>query len=211
MKIYGFSGLGADKRVFEYLQFEDEFIPIDWIEPRKNERLEDYALRLAEIINTEEKFGLLGLSFGGLIAVEISKNLKPQFTILISSVETRKDLPLLYRILGKSKILKILPKTLFKPPKKLAYYFFGAKHKKLLQSIINDADLGFVKWATQELLTWRNETKINNCLKIVGDKDHALPPKKANQQMIVKGGKHFMIVDKAAEVSNIIKTVLKNF
>lgn len=153
MKIYGISGLGADKRVFEYLKFEDEFVPIDWITPHKNESLENYALRLSKIINTKEQFGLLGLSFGGLIAVEISKQLKPQCTILISSVETRKDLPLIYRVLGKSKLLKIIPPSFFKPPKKLAYYFFGAKNKALLQSIINEADLRFVKWATQALLT----------------------------------------------------------
>ena len=36
MKIYGISGLGADKRVFKYLKLDFDFIPIDWIDPLKD-------------------------------------------------------------------------------------------------------------------------------------------------------------------------------
>ena len=65
MKIYGISGLGADQRVFKYLKLDCEFIPIDWITPLKRESIENYALRLAQVIDTNEAFGILGVSFGG--------------------------------------------------------------------------------------------------------------------------------------------------
>lgn len=39
MKIYGISGLGADKRVFQFLTLNYEFISIDWITPNKNETI----------------------------------------------------------------------------------------------------------------------------------------------------------------------------
>ena len=40
-----------------------------------------YAKRMAGKINTEEEFGILGVSFGGLVAVEMSKILKPKMTV----------------------------------------------------------------------------------------------------------------------------------
>ena len=87
MKVYGISGLGADKRVFEKLTLDLELIPIDWITPYKNERIEDYAKRLSKKIDKKEEFIIIGVSFGGLIATEISKILKSKLTILISSAE----------------------------------------------------------------------------------------------------------------------------
>ena len=49
MKIYGISGLGADKRVFEYLTLDYQFIPIDWIKPEDKETIEEYSLRLSPL------------------------------------------------------------------------------------------------------------------------------------------------------------------
>jgi len=52
MKLYGISGLGADKRVFQYLKLNCELISIDWIEAKASENIEAYSLRLSEKINT---------------------------------------------------------------------------------------------------------------------------------------------------------------
>jgi len=147
MKLYGISGLGADERVFNYLELEVELLPISWIPVQKNESIESYAKRLSLVINQEEDFGILGVSFGGLIAVEISKKMDPQLTILVSSVETTSQLPFLHRAFGKLGILPLLPTLLFKPPKILANILFGAKNKLLLNQIIEDTDLDFAKWA----------------------------------------------------------------
>jgi len=77
MKIYCISGLGADRRVFKNLKLEAELIFVDWIIPKKKEHISSYASRLATVINQDEEFGLLGVSFGGLIAVEMNKVLIP--------------------------------------------------------------------------------------------------------------------------------------
>lgn len=67
--LYIFSGLGADKRVFNYLDFSKYNTTfIDWINPFENESIEDYAKRLTSQI-TSEKPILIGLSFGGIMAV----------------------------------------------------------------------------------------------------------------------------------------------
>ena len=193
MKIYAISGLGADKRVFQFLKLKHEFIPIDWIDPLKNESIAEYAKRFSSVIDTSEKFCVLGVSFGGLIAVEISKFLKPELTILISSAETRQEIPLIYRILGKTKIVKIIPAKLLNPPRWMAKILFGTKKVALLNEILDDADLKFTKWAVQELSTWQNEQKVEKVLKIVGTKDKLIPLKNEENIQLIKGGGHLMI------------------
>lgn len=210
MKLYGISGLGADKRVFKYLTLDCELIPIEWIEPSKEETIEDYSIRFSRVINTNEKFGIIGVSFGGLIAVELSKRLKPQLTILISSAETKKELRTIYQIIGKSKLLKFIPQIFFDPPRIIATWLFGAKKKKLLKQILDDTDLKFAKWAVNELVNWKNEEILSNqILKIGGTNDKLIPPKKGEYQRLINKGEHFMIVDRADEISQIINAEIK--
>ena len=104
MKLYAISGLGADERVFQFLKLNHKLIPLPWLTPEKNESIEKYAKRMAEMINTEDEFGILGLSFGGLVAVELSKLLNPKVTVLISSAETKDGLRSLYKLVGKTGI-----------------------------------------------------------------------------------------------------------
>ncbi|GAB5466057.1 MAG: hypothetical protein Kapaf2KO_14930 [Candidatus Kapaibacteriales bacterium] len=210
MKIYGISGLGADKRVFDYLDLEHPLIPIEWIEPKTGESLKDYSHRLSKAIDLDSEFALLGVSFGGLVAIEISKQLNPKMTIIISSIKKKNDLRCIYQIVGKLGLLKLLPKSLFSPPKFIAKYVFGANNKKLLYSILDDTDLNFAKWAVSRLLGWDNEDKIKNLLHIHGSKDKLIPLKNANKVEIIKEGEHFMVVDKAREISEKINHHLQN-
>ena len=94
------------------------------------------------------------------------------------------------------------------PPKAIAYYLFGAQNKKLLNSILNDTDLTFTKWAIRELLNWKNLSSLQNLIKVSGTKDKLLPPKGDNNILIDKG-EHFMIVDRAKEVSDLINEKIK--
>lgn len=212
MKIFAISGLGADRRVYDYLTLEHELIPIDWIKPEGKEGIEHYSKRLIDLYNigVDEDFGLMGVSFGGLIAVEIAKQHKPKFTILVSSVETKDELSALLKLVGKSRLLEILPEKLFNPPKALAHFMFGTDKKELLNSILDDADLGFTKWAISQLLNWQNETKIPHLIKIGGSKDKMLPPEGENIT-IIDQGEHFMIVDRAQEISKVLNEKIKEY
>ncbi len=210
MKIYGLSGLGADERVFDYLKLDHEFVSIDWIEPLKNESIVDFSKRLLYVIDTSKKFCLLGVSFGGLIAVEISKILNPTLTFLISSIETKHDLPLFLRWIGNSNLTKLIPVQLFDPPRRITHYFFGTKQTKLLNNILDDVDLNFAKWAISELLNWQNESRSKSVIKINGTDDKLIPPIGNSKMKLIKGGSHFMIVDRAQEISDIINRSIKS-
>jgi pimeloyl-ACP methyl ester carboxylesterase len=100
-KIYLFPGLGADERVFVNLDlsgFEPVFI--QWIQPLKNETIEAYALRLTEQI-PDENPSLIGVSFGGMIAVEVAKHIPAEKVILISSAKNGNEIPGYYPLAGK--------------------------------------------------------------------------------------------------------------
>lgn len=205
MKIFAISGLGADHRVFEFLTLNHELIPVEWIKPNKKESIIAYSKRLIKEykIDKEENYGVMGVSFGGLIAVEISKILNPKVTILISSVATRNELSGILKLFGKSQLIGIIPKQFLNPPKFIAHYMFGTKNKELLNAILNDTDLDFTKWAIRVLLNWQNESELTHLIKISGVKDKMLPPK-GKTNILVENGQHFMIVDKAEEISKII-------
>lgn len=209
MKIFAISGLGADERVFNYIDLETELIAVKWIKQLKGEELSEYAKRLIKTYRIKTEDIILGVSFGGLVAVEISKILKIK-TILISSVETKNELPLMYRFFGKTTICNYLPKRMYLPPRIIANYIFGAKNKNLLHKILDDTDLGFTKWAVNELINWNNEIKISIILKINGTKDKLIPVKLIQNATKIKDGEHFMIVDKANEINRLINHWIRN-
>lgn len=205
MKLYGIGGLGADRRVFQDLHLDLDFECIDWISPMGNESIEHYSKRLLQMINVDESFALLGGSFGGLVAVEICKIITPKVLILVSSAEVRKELHPMALFIGKLKILKFLPVLFFKPPKQIVRIVFDADNKNLLYDILRDTDPQFVKWALNELTSWENIERVKvPILKLIGDKDRLFPPLKASNSIFIDRGGHFMIVDRAKELSKAI-------
>src|ERR1044071_8566207 len=86
MTIYLLPGLGADERLFQYLNLgEHEVIPIHWITPTADDTIENYAAKIALQISGADSV-LIGQSFGGIMAVEIGKIMPFQKIIIISSM-----------------------------------------------------------------------------------------------------------------------------
>lgn len=216
MKAYFISGLGADKRIFSKLKLDPqiEVIHIEWIVPIKNESLRNYAKRLSFIIDVSNDFILVGVSFGGMIAVEISKVIAPRCTIIISSTLYSQDLPLLYRFAGKLQLVKLIPSWLIKSSNSLTQnFFFGTKsrsEKQLLRKIIADTDSRFLKWAIGSILSWRNSVRPNSLYHIHGTNDRILYSKSAKPDFAIGNGTHFMVYQNAGEISGIINNLHLN-
>ncbi len=210
MKVYAISGLGADRRVFSALNLDCDLEHIEWIAPLNlNERLEDYALRLSENIDFSEGVIVLAVSFGGLIATELNARKKIDSLILISSCDTHKGINPFFRYL--KFLIPLLPKRLLKPPLTLACWAFGTKQRSLLKTILNDSNLDFNKWAIYKLLNWTRERGAKNVLKINGANDKLIRPESDRNTVLIERGEHFMIVDRADEVSAIINRELNNY
>ncbi len=210
MKIYFLSGLGADSRVFKFLKLpaEHELIFIDWLTPEKNETLNHYAGRISTIIDTSSPFILVGMSFGGILATEVLDYVHPVKTILISSAPNRDQLPVLYKWAGALRLNKLIPSRMGNKPNPFIYRMFGIteeRDKKLLRDIITSTNTAFSKWAVNEIVNWKRLTSDPAIIRIHGTKDQVLPIIDFTPQYLIKDGGHFMIVNKADEISEILK------
>ena len=207
--IYIFSGLGADERVFKYLDFRGyDTTFIQWIAPLENETLEIYAGRISEKINTPNPI-LIGLSFGGMIAVEIGKIIQTKKIILIASAKGRKEIPWYFKLSNTSKIA--VPTKLMTQSNFVTNWLFGVhseQDNKLLAAILHDTDPAFMKWAIGQIATWKNKVIPDNITHIHGTADRILPIRFVQPDIIVQGGGHLMTVNKASEINGILKSIL---
>ena len=207
--MYLLSGLGADCRVFDFVAFDYcRVVNIAWISPEKSETIQEYARRLLAQITVKRPI-LVGVSFGGMMAIEIAKLVDTEKVLLISSVKTRFDLPAHFRLVGRLKLHRFFPVALFKMVNPITFWFFGATNAQecaLLKEIIIDTDDQFLKWAVVRILTWTNEDVPDNLVHIHGTRDRIFPLR--NAHIKVKDGGHLMIVSKAAEVSGVIKATI---
>lgn len=146
--------LEQTKRAFDLLDLSGYKIHhIEWIDPCSGESIEEYAKRLSGQLSKEKPI-LIGLSFGGMIAVEIGKQLETEKIILISSAKLKKDIP--SNLLTRSfKLQTLIPDHFLKKPNEILYWLFGVKsktEKAILRSIIEDTDTKFLRWAIDKIV-----------------------------------------------------------
>lgn len=212
MKVYFISGLAADSRVFKHIQLpgEYEIIFLDWIDPLKNESLSSYAGRLSQKIDASRPFALVGLSMGGMMAIEIAKRLPPVVTILLSSVPLSAHLPYYFSWAGRLRLYKVIPVGLLKSASILKRGLTPdtEEDKKILKQVIKDSNPGFIRWAMQAILSWDNKDIPQPCWHIHGTKDEILPLKYTNPTHLIQGGNHLMIMSKAAEINGLLAQLL---
>ncbi|MBE9046792.1 alpha/beta hydrolase [Pleurocapsales cyanobacterium LEGE 10410] len=210
--IYCVSGLGADERVFQKLKFQGyQPIHIRWIEPQKGENIADYAQRLTSQIKTEKPI-LIGLSFGGIIAMEIAKQIDTEKVILISSTKNWHEIPFYFKIFRWLPIYLLLPARLILWfGQLLASWFFSLEtmaERKLFKAILFDTNARFLKWAIHQVVTWKNELIPQNVYHIHGESDRIFPFQFVREDFSVENGGHFMIMNRAEFVSNLIQKIV---
>lgn len=209
MTIYLLPGLGADERLFQNLDLDGfHATTLKWIDPLQNESIESYAKRLAVKIAGQELV-LIGMSFGGIMSIELAKVVPVKKIILISSAVSFDELPRLYRLAGRTKFYKVMTGGLLKRSHQIFNWVMGARdpvRKELLAQILRDTDEKFLRWAVEKIVTWRNSTVPDNVVRIHGDNDRVLPFRRAEYR--IKGGSHLMVADRAGEVSAAIKEIL---
>jgi len=211
-KVYFISGLGADRRVFSNLELPDvEAIHIDWVQPSEDDTMATYAVKLLPQIDTTVPVILLGLSFGGMLAVELSHLIEDSQTILLSTAVTASAIPLRYKLLGKWKVPNKVPFTLIRKANALTYHFFGIKiaaYQSLLKDILLETDEHFFRWAIEAILNWENEKVPLHVTQIHGTKDHILPLVETPNLIQIEGGGHFMVLEQADLVTEVLRRVL---
>lgn len=205
--IYCISGLGADEKVFTNLSvngYKLRYVP--WLKPQKNEKIEDYAARMAAQIS-EPAPVLLGVSFGGMIGIEIAKQAAVKKLFIISSIKSVKELPSWMRIVGKMKLNKLLPTKAYKYTEKVDNNRLGVttkEEREMVRAYRRNADPQYLEWAINQVVNWKNDWQPDQLVHIHGDKDKIFPVKKLQHTHIIKDGTHMMIYNRAKEIGQYI-------
>ena len=210
-KVYFISGLGADRRAFSFLDLSFcHPVFIEWPAPSANETLESYSEKIFQTIG-DEKAIIVGLSFGGMLATEIAKKHPHTAVILVSSCKTYKEIPAYLRFWKYIPLYKLHSNRLKKfsglvPSKVLGVT--GTEQKKIQRQILNDSDPSFTRWAIGAILHWKNMIVPPNITHIHGTADSLLPYKYVRPNHTIQGGAHIMIMDKAREVSDLLRKII---
>ncbi|MGB5005301.1 MAG: alpha/beta hydrolase [Ferruginibacter sp.] len=210
--IYCISGLGADERAFSKLNVPGYKLEvIKWLLPEKDEDLPHYARRMRDFIK-EENPVLMGLSFGGMVCTEIAKQMEVKKIIIISSIKTAGELPFWLKTIAVLRLNRIFPLRSTKLTQPIQNRMLGIQaeeEKTLVSSLRKKADLPYVTWAVDKAINWKNEWQHPKIFHIHGDNDRLFPIKYVKPTFTIKKAGHFMIMNRADEVSDCIISILQ--
>jgi len=213
MDVYFISGLGADSRIFKYIDLPEGFRVryVEWIDPLEKETLADYAGRLSEQVDMSEPFVLAGLSLGGIMAVEMAKKIPPVATILISSIPLSRQLPPYFSFARFIGITSVLPASFFKRAAlvKRALSAEDDEDKRLLRQLIREGNDRFIKWAVNAVLRWKNGNLPRLLWQIHGSRDEVFPVWLTRPTHLLRGAGHMAILTHKEEVNNALREILE--
>jgi len=208
-----FPGLGADARLFEPQQtaFPQLVVP-PWIPPLKNESLPAYAARLARtmVVSRDKPLILGGVSFGGMVAYEVARHLKPDAVVLIASCRTRHGLRLVYR--AASCLMPLIPLQAWSIAKLLASPVVGLVGKfrpverTVSVAMFKEMDSSFMHWVVRAILGWHPAPLEGiRVFQIHGRRDLLIPARRVEADVVIPGGGHMINMTHAEEVNDFIK------
>ena len=183
---------------------------VNFIAHEPNESLTAYAARMAEGIPPH--CYIVGVSFGGILALEISRLLQPTGCILMSSVPQPDEFPLWFRV----------------------WRLFGGRHCSRILNIVGDSaalvpkcirtssTMRFTKlsgdngawhrWASSALLDWKpdKEPISSPLLHIHGDADTMFPVRYTKPDVVIRQGRHALPISHPVETANAILDFIKD-
>ncbi len=211
MKLYVISGLGADFKVLEKIAFPDqlEVVFLDWLIPDKKEDFYHYVARMADRVDANEPFALLGYSFGGLIVQEIDKLKPAEKVVILGSIKSDKEKSRFIKFGELSRIPRYLPQMMFNVKSATVYSFVrklvDPKNPKLLE-YLRVTDPYYLKWGVEKVSAWKFEENPK-VIQVLGSKDIVFPVKHSKPDYVVKDGTHLFPATKHKQVSKILEEI----
>lgn len=204
--VYLMPGMSANSLIFEKIKFPKNFElhKLDWISPNIDESIENYAERLSEKIVHKNPV-LIGVSFGGILVQEISKIIKVNKLIIISSIKCNKEMPSHMKFGKITKSYKLLPVKWINDFESLISFVLGPKIKKrvdLYRKYLSVRDENYLKWAIREMVNWNQTSPLKGVIHIHGTYDLVFPVLNIKNYIPVERGDHTMILKRADWLNN---------
>ncbi len=183
---------------------------VEFLEPEPRESLPHYAARMAEKFTPHCFIG--GVSFGGILALEISRLLKPRGCILISSIRVPDELPpwlRIWRIPGGcicGCVLKLAGDLASIVPKPVRRGSIARMAK------LSGSGGMWHRWASSVVLDWHpSKERISfPLIHIHGDSDTTFPVRYVTPDVIISGGQHALPMSHPQETADAISAFMNS-
>ena len=215
IQVYFVPGMAAGKEIFRNISLPEDRYQIhilEWRVPEKKDSLASYAERMAGLI-TEPDPILIGVSFGGVLAQEMSMFLKLRKLIIISSVKLSSEMPKRFRFVRSTGAYRLVPTSLVLSAPDLRKFAVGPRSKKrltLYQEYLSVRDKQYLDWAIKQMVCWDRKEAIKDVVHIHGDRDIVFPIRNIKDAIILPGGTHVMIVNKGRWISQKLIEIIEN-
>ena len=188
-------------------------IVLEHLAPVTNENMTQYAMRMAQSIDTSLPFSLVGTSLGGIVAMELSRILKPERVVLLATVKNRSEMPGLIRAMSLLNLHRLISGTQFKNFNQLLVKRLDSRGDSPAATVIsqmtNDASAGFIDWAVNAIVNWHPpETYRSDIVHIHGTKDQLFPIHKIKNAIPIQNGSHVMNMTMSYEVNKALLSAL---
>ncbi len=152
-------GVGADHRQWQPQKqaFPGLVVP-QWIPPLPGDSLPMYSRRFGEVLPDFGPMVLGGSSFGGMVAMEMARIVRPKAVILIGSCWSRKSIN--RAVLFLRPVLRHIPRWGIKVSQPLAplgvrtFRNLSPEHRHLCATMFKEANPEFIRWAISAILAW---------------------------------------------------------
>ncbi len=211
MIIYAIPGLGTNEKLYVNTKIKNhEIVILNWPTPHKKDTMASYAKKFLPQIDQSKPYCLLGVSFGGMLCVELSKILNPHKIFLISTSKNRVELPWFIKLLKHVPLHKIVSENYHR---KLAYHGkwfigFGNAYIPEFLGMVNSMTENYFKYCINIIVNWNGGNFGNHLVHIHGTNDRLLSYNNVIANYTIKDGSHAMIVFNAEEINLIIEKEL---
>ena len=218
MKLYFIPGLGFDDRVFARLNLPDYAVHVlNWIEPELRETLGSYTDRMAKRLPSDtEKVILVGHSLGGMISQTIASRVSLGGLILISTIESRAENPLRFRLIKPLGLHRVLNKELILascPFWAASYGYETPEEQTLFKKMVSQHRNRYYRWALRALSTWKEQQLPAELpvLRLHGRLDQTFPLQLTQGvDHILESGSHLMVYSQGETISEVISRFISN-
>jgi pimeloyl-ACP methyl ester carboxylesterase len=212
--VYCLHGQGSDTRLFTHFRLDTTIFKVHLIAlpmPDYADNMAQFATKILPQIDTTQAFILVGVSLGGMVAVEVNEQIRAQKVVLISSAKSSKEIPFRYRFMHFLPIYALIPPVFYKIGAKIMQPIIEPDRRRqaaIFKSMLSDKNALFLKRSTRLIVNWRRTKSAENITQIHGTKDHTLPFKNRHPNYTVKNGSHMMMLTEGEKLSALINQIL---
>ena len=207
-------GLGADHRLLEPQRaaVPDLIVP-DWIPPRREEGLPEYAARFARTLDCPPPIALGGVSLGGMVAYELARHLRPRGVVLVASDRTGQGVHAFFRRMRP--LASHLPAWTLRSAQWIAPWsarvLLGTtpEQRKMCTAMFADVRIDFMQWAIGAILRWSpSPLEGIPVFHIHGARDRLIPAANLQADEVIPDGGHLINLTHSGQVNRFLQEVL---